>query len=473
MDVKREKVIAARELEGVVVRADVLAIEPVAAEQFLPEQEDLEALGTLMRHPVPESELDAERWRVIPFHVTDDLVCSHGLRFRTEQMRTVAEMLTGCPVLEAHDTSKPVLGRWVRTGTAFTDGVDKWLTGDNARARVVTGRATLLMPHADRLVDLYKTRVMNAVSIGFRPSGYTCNICGKNWFECSHWPFEEYDSQVCFVWAEMTGSDAEVLEASLVYAGASPASGIDERTRTVGDYVVADQDSDWREQLAASVHDADGLIQRWTGGATIEKPNDTGQGAEDVEMTFDERDVEILTKQGFDPETASADDLKAAYGKEVEVARQIADEAEALAASAEEKRAEMELERAADKQDAFKAKLEGRFAPAIVNGAMALAYPEDDLDTEQFGEKLNELLETAVQLSKDGTLSAEALGAHAEGNKNPSQSGNTLPENASGAEGSAWIEARAQELMKDDDTLTLEAAQQRAERELKKQLKGE
>ena len=78
-----------------------------------------------------------------------------------------------------------------------------------------------------------------------------------------------------------------------------------------------------------------------------------------------------------------------------------------------------------------------------------------------------------MQLSKDGTLSAEALGAHAEGNKNPSQSGNTLPENASGAEGSAWIEARAQELMKDDDTLTLEAAQQRAERELKKQLKGE
>ena len=64
-------------------------------------------------------------------------------------------------------------------------------------------------------------------SIGFYYSTFECSICGKQIWECEHWPGEEYEvdgkKQLCYVIAKPPGG---LMEYSAVFDGAYPGAGM-------------------------------------------------------------------------------------------------------------------------------------------------------------------------------------------------------------------------------------------------------
>ena len=209
------------------------AVPPEGAERLPPSCATAEDLAAINRLPQVLRRLTAADVFVRSMDAINTLpLRSYGLVLGAEEVRAIALMCIGSPVLANHDTgwaagrgALPV-GRIFAASFYEQDGVS-W-----CRQKFYADAS-----EEDLFVKI-DAGTVGEVSVSFATSAeQTCTICGKGMWgdECPHMPGEEYDGRTA--WARVHGVD-EYFETSLVWKGAAEgtrlliAAGAEETTRS-------------------------------------------------------------------------------------------------------------------------------------------------------------------------------------------------------------------------------------------------
>jgi hypothetical protein len=170
-------------------------------------------------------ELKAAEVFIFDFELSNTNVDSYQTRMTPQSLTNFATKINerGVPLQPNHDSWVFPIGQIFRAETVQN--------GDRlslvCRAYIVRGDENDGVD-ANAIIRKVETGVLRDVSAGFITRGYTCSVCGESMAcsmfggmypdECNHWPGEEYNGEVAYAWME----DAELLEGSLVYHGATP-----------------------------------------------------------------------------------------------------------------------------------------------------------------------------------------------------------------------------------------------------------
>ena len=195
-----------------------------------PSIEQLEKINRFSRIKLTEDDVYVFRSMMIDNAVTSYYTIVHENLLR----KFSADVKRGIALLLSHDSNKLPVGRsfdsmLVEEWDAETGNILKSLYGD---FYIPLGRKTESGMDTDDIIRGIDTGTIFDTSIGFRAKSMKCSICGndiRSW-DCPHMPGKEYivenengvgEAVTCHVIIGEDG-EGELIENSLVYAGACP-----------------------------------------------------------------------------------------------------------------------------------------------------------------------------------------------------------------------------------------------------------
>ena len=142
-------------------------------------------------------------------YIINDLINSHGGRFRGEDLAGICEQIRDTPVLVGHNRSDAPLARTFHAELEEKDGV-QWVKSYFFWPRVTAGESDDLLLKID-------SGVLKECSISFVYGYPECSVCGEDFRRCSHEidPVPTSDSKPHFIYRDIS----QILETSLVYKG--------------------------------------------------------------------------------------------------------------------------------------------------------------------------------------------------------------------------------------------------------------
>jgi hypothetical protein len=150
----------------------------------------------------PPKKATAENVNIRAMYVVNDLVNSHGGRFRREDLARLSELIADTPVLVGHNRAETPLARTFYSELEEKGGV-LWL------------KSYFYWPKSNEEDDLLikiDSGVLKECSISFTYTFPECSICGEDIRKCPH---DLAEGSAHFVYSGIT----QVLETSLVYKG--------------------------------------------------------------------------------------------------------------------------------------------------------------------------------------------------------------------------------------------------------------
>jgi len=150
--------------------------------------------------------------------ISNNLLDSHYTRMSDSTLRNYAEDASkGVAFLRGHSWHELPIG-YSLTGTVEDDGTRKRVVSDFYTA---TGN-----PETDDLVFRMKNGLVRDVSVGFGGGRMICDVCGRDFFDCNHYPGLAYETKENNVLtskvATFTIEDARLSEVSGVFDGSTP-----------------------------------------------------------------------------------------------------------------------------------------------------------------------------------------------------------------------------------------------------------
>ena len=234
-------------------------------DRILGDAAELDRLLALINTRFSRRELTNEELFIFPSVLSTQAIDAYGTRMAPSTVKRFAQDVSeGVPLMNMHRTGGAfeapgelpigrkfdslVLGEFIEPGAVgFDDQRGAELLTWNY---IVRGIQVSTLTNDD-IIRAIESGTITDESVGFslRPDGrMICSICGGNYLDyeaCSHLAFQEYqigeegseEAVRCFVWIE----DANAVEGSLVYAGATPGALIrkaEEFVNTLDDEVL-------------------------------------------------------------------------------------------------------------------------------------------------------------------------------------------------------------------------------------------
>lgn len=190
-----------------------------------PTEGDIKAINGLSSGPLRP--LSSEDVYVREMRLVGDQLTSYYSRFRERDLSKVAASTQGRTMLFGHDKTHPGQGRFFIAEPRVLDGGG----GKMVYARFYWPRGR---SDAEDLRVNIDTGVYHECSVSFQFRRPTCSVCGndiRDYAKCQHFPGRTYDivsrdgkkeKRLCFYWID---EFVTVLEGSIVYMGAHPATG--------------------------------------------------------------------------------------------------------------------------------------------------------------------------------------------------------------------------------------------------------
>lgn len=205
-------------------------------------EEELARLMSLINTRFARNDLGPEEVYLFPSILSTQAVDAYGTRMAPSTLvRFAQDVANGIPLMNSHRTGGFLSDAELPLGRKFDAAVEgdpikvgEAAFDDQRGASVMTWNYMLrgvqmsTIPNDD-IIRAIDAGTIADESVGFtmNPDGvWTCGICGRNYYsmDCEHIVFMEYEKTEdfaggrCFVWVE----DANAVEGSLVYAGATP-----------------------------------------------------------------------------------------------------------------------------------------------------------------------------------------------------------------------------------------------------------
>ncbi len=161
----------------------------------------IDKINSIIKPPKPAT---AENVNIRAMYVVNDMINSHGGRFRREDLSKLCELIADTPVLVGHNRSETPLARTFHAELE-EGGEILWL------------KSYFYWPRAegsDELLLKIDSGILKECSISFIYTVPECSICGEDIRRCPHDPGAGPDSPH-FIY----GGISQVLETSLVYKG--------------------------------------------------------------------------------------------------------------------------------------------------------------------------------------------------------------------------------------------------------------
>lgn len=150
--------------------------------------------------------LSPEEVAVFTLDLCNDQIDRHFSRFPVEELRKIADLTPGRPLMERHD-----LHETLPRGKFF----QAWLQSDQASTTVRCNIYLLRTESNAEFIRQMEGGVYNEVSIGFAFGMPECSICGCDLRECAHWPGQDYNGATChYIMRDVQ----DVIEGSIVSA---------------------------------------------------------------------------------------------------------------------------------------------------------------------------------------------------------------------------------------------------------------
>jgi hypothetical protein len=159
----------------------------------------IDKINGVIQPPKPAA---AENVNIRAMYLVNDLVNSHGGRFRREDLAKLCELIVDTPVLVGHNRAETPLARTFYAELEEKGGV-LWL------------KSYFYWPKSDEKDDLLlkiDSGILKECSISFTYTFPECSLCGEDIRKCQH---ELADDSAHFIYNGIT----QVLETSLVYKG--------------------------------------------------------------------------------------------------------------------------------------------------------------------------------------------------------------------------------------------------------------
>jgi hypothetical protein len=159
----------------------------------------IDQINSVIRPPKPATENNVN---IRAMYVVNDLINSHGGRFRREDLVRLCELIVDSPVLVGHNRAETPLARTFYAELEEKGGV-LWL------------KSYFYWPKSDEKDDLLlkiDSGILKECSISFTYTFPECSLCGEDIRKCPH---ELADGSAHFIYNGIT----QVLETSLVYKG--------------------------------------------------------------------------------------------------------------------------------------------------------------------------------------------------------------------------------------------------------------
>ncbi len=159
----------------------------------------IDKINSVIRPPKPAT---AENVNIRAMYVVNDLVNSHGGRFRRDDLAKLCELIVDTPVLVGHNRAETPLARTFYAELEEKGGI-LWL------------KSYFYWPKSDEKDDLLlkiDSGILKECSISFTYTFPECSLCGEDIRKCPH---ELAEGSAHFIYNGIT----QVLETSLVYKG--------------------------------------------------------------------------------------------------------------------------------------------------------------------------------------------------------------------------------------------------------------
>jgi hypothetical protein len=169
----------------------------------------IDKINSVIRPPKPAT---AENVNIRAMYVVNDLVNSHGGRFRRDDLAKLCELIVDTPVLVGHNRAETPLAR-----TFYAELEEK--------GSVLWLKSYFYWPKSDEKDDLLvkiDSGILKECSISFTYTFPECSLCGEDIRKCPH---DLTESSAHFIYNGIT----QVLETSLVYKGSVKGTYITDR----------------------------------------------------------------------------------------------------------------------------------------------------------------------------------------------------------------------------------------------------
>jgi hypothetical protein len=178
----------------------------------------------------PPRKATADNVNIRAMYVVNDLVNSHGGRFRSEDLALLRDLICDTPVLVGHNRSGAPLARTFHAELEEKDGVlwlksfFYWPRGEDSAK--------------DDLLLKIDSGLLKECSISFTYTFPECSVCGEDMRSCPHdIDFSNLDiSHPHFIYNGIT----QVIETSLVYKGSVKGTYVTDRLSALSHTVVSD-----------------------------------------------------------------------------------------------------------------------------------------------------------------------------------------------------------------------------------------
>jgi hypothetical protein len=183
----------------------------------------------------PPRPATADNVNIRAMYVVNDMVNSHGGRFRREDLLRLCMLIADTPVLIGHNRAGEPQARTFHAELEAKDGV-MWL------------KSFFYWPKSDSIDDFrdkIDSGVFKECSISFTYTFPECSVCGEDFRRCTH----ELDllasgkDKPHFVYRGIT----HVLETSLVFKGSVRGTHMTDRLAMPGDRIIVRSDVNQRE----------------------------------------------------------------------------------------------------------------------------------------------------------------------------------------------------------------------------------
>lgn len=169
--------------------------------------------------PVTKQDIYIRRCRL----ASDAVDASYG-RFRTTDLSLLLDLVNGVSMLIGHNKKTAGIARFFGGSIEILDNIWNPVTLRQERISYIVPKFYWMRKHSqgeDLRINI-DGGIYHQVSISWWYRRATCSICGKDMRECGHIPGRVYNNSLAFYYYDMIG---EVLEGSIVFAGAQPYTG--------------------------------------------------------------------------------------------------------------------------------------------------------------------------------------------------------------------------------------------------------
>lgn len=167
-------------------------------------------------------------WRA---EISNDLLDSHFTHMAESTLRNYAgDAKAGVAFLKGHNWRELPIGY----------SLDAGYENQGSKKRVVADFYTVRgLPETDDLIKRMQSGLVRDVSVGFHGGRLICDICTRDFWDCSHWPGFKYEVKegevIRQVVATLTIEDARLSEVSGVFDGSTPEAMILKAQERAGD----------------------------------------------------------------------------------------------------------------------------------------------------------------------------------------------------------------------------------------------